>query len=165
VRPTRDETCMSLALMMSMRSTCSRLQVGAVIAREGRALVSGYNGAPKGMPHCSHECNCGYPGEGGKFFEGKHLSDCASASPCTVSVHAEANAVAFAARWGIPVEGADLFTTHSPCLACAQLLINCGLTRIVYGRMFRDTSGLDLLISAGLEVVDGKNMFRYNLER
>lgn len=137
---------MDLAHIMAERATCSRLHVGAVIARDGRPLVSGYNGAPKGMPHCEHPS----PDDEG--------------TGCKVSVHAEANAVAFAARWGIHVEGATLFTTHSPCLYCAQLLINCGLARVVYGCEYRDPAGLNLLVSAGLEVVDWRNGMRYHYD-
>jgi len=152
MRPSRDELLVEHARVVAQRSTCSRLSVGAVVSRDGRILVTGYNGAPAGMPHCNHDCDCGYPGEGGLLFEGKHLSNCAGEAPCTVSVHAECNAIAYAARLGIAVEGAQLTTTHSPCLSCSQLIINAGITRVLYNFEYRDKAPLDLLRSAGIAV-------------
>ena len=157
-RPSRFETCMEIAMVVAKRSTCSRLHVGAVIAREGRVLTTGYNGAPAGMPHCDHTCDCtSYELMVASQVEPithVHAANCAAVASCKVAVHAEANAVAFAARYPLSTEGADLFTTHTPCLSCAQLLINCGLKRVYYGMKFRDESGLALLVSAGLEVID-----------
>lgn len=148
-RPTRDEVLMDHARLVATRSTCSRLNVGAVGARQGRLLVSGYNGAPSGTAHCSHECTCR---TGGDYKEG-HEWGCATISPCQRSVHAEANVIAFAARWGISLEGAELFTTHSPCLTCAQLIVNSGIIRVVYGELFRTVEGLKLLEEAGIKCI------------
>lgn len=137
---------------VAMRGTCSRLQVGAVASKDGRILLTGYNGAPAGMPHCEHDCDCGYPGEGGLLFAGKHLSDCASIQPCKIAVHAEANLIAYAARYGVELDGARLDCTDSPCLPCAQLMINAGFTEICFDRAYRDRSGELLLIQAGIKV-------------
>lgn len=156
-RPTREITLMQHAFVEAERSTCSRAHVGVVFALAGRILVTGYNGAPAGMPHCDHTCDCGYPGTGGMLFEGKHLSNCATLSPCLVSVHAEANAIAFAARHGVCLEGSQLFATFSPCVPCAQLLVNVGITKLYAAAMYRITDGIDLLRSAGIEVVDWGN--------
>jgi deoxycytidylate deaminase len=103
------------------------------------------------MPHCNHDCDCGYPGEGGLLFEGKHLSNCASLPEACVSVHAEANAIAFAARHGVALEGATLYTTYSPCVSCAQLIINSGITKVVYLNDYRLTNGRKLLEQVGIE--------------
>lgn len=137
---------MEIALTVSKRSTCSRASVGVVIARDGRPLVTGYNGAPAGMDHCNHDCDCDplhYPVE-------YHSLACATNQPCTISVHAEANAVAFAARWGISLEGAEVFTTLVPCLSCAQILINSGINRVISHADYRDGRGLALLEKAGI---------------
>jgi dCMP deaminase len=131
MRPSRDDVLMDHARLVARRSTCSRLHVGSVAAREGRLLVSGYNGAPSGIAHCDHESSPG---------------------PCQRSVHAEANAIAYAARWGIKLMGAELFTTHSPCLSCSQLLVNSGILRVVFDELFRETEGLELLTQAGIMV-------------
>jgi len=148
MRPTRDELLMRHALLVAERSTCSRLQVGCVISRDGRILVTGYNGAPAGMEHCNHDCDCRLTF--GQMLD--HAEFCASQKPCTMSVHAECNAIAFAARHGISVLGAEMTTTDSPCWSCSQLIINAGLNRVGYGREYRDTGGLSLLFRAGLQV-------------
>lgn len=127
-RISRDQMLMEVARAVAKRGTCSRKQVGVVVAREGRVLVTGYNGAPAGMPHCEH----GFPHGG----------------VCEVSVHAEANAVAFAARYGIRLEGASLYTTYMPCLACAKLIINAGVVQVFSGELYHDPAGEDLLIAA-----------------
>src|SRR3546814_13790863 len=99
---------MGVAELWAEHSTCSRLAVGAVISREGRTLSSGYNGAPAGLPHCDHrECTCRY--EEGQLLGGD--PQCAKHGPCRTAVHAEANALAFAARYGMATEGAELHTT------------------------------------------------------
>ena len=135
MRPSRDEMLMDITRVVATRSTCQRAQVGAVIAREGRILTMGYNGAPAGMDHCDH-----YPGE------------YSQSSGCTRAVHAEANAVAYAARYGIDVSNSVLFTTLSPCLSCSQLIVNSGVLRVVCLELYRDIIGVRLLTDAGLEV-------------
>lgn len=130
-RLTREELLMSVANLTAMRGTCSRLQVGVVIGVDGRILTMGYNGAPAGLPHCVHK-----PG---------------NTDPCLQSTHAEANSIAFAAKHGIRIRHAEMFTTHSPCIPCAHLIINAGLVAVYYVHEFRDTSGIDLLKAAGLQ--------------
>lgn len=148
MRVSRDQMLMEVAQAVAKRGTCSRKQVGVVVARDGRVLVTGYNGAPAGMPHCDHICDCGFPGEGGLLFEGKHLSNCLSINVCEESVHAEANAIAFAARYGMSLDGAEMFTTYAPCLACAKLVINAGISRVVMCELYHDQSGNILLTKA-----------------
>jgi len=133
-RISRDEMLMRIAMIVAMRGTCNRLQVGAVIALDGRIISTGYVGAPAGMPHCSPEtCNVN--------------------QPCTRTMHAEANAIAWAARKGLPTEGATLYATHSPCHdVCAKLIINAGIKRVVYGTEYRKTEGIELLRSVGIIV-------------
>lgn len=134
-RPTRQETLMRMAAVISLRGTCERASVGAVIAREGRIISTGYVGAPAGLPHCT-EVGCQIGTHGG----------------CVRTVHAEANAIAVAARFGVSTDSTELYCTHSPCLPCAQLIINAGIDRVVYEKEYRDRSGLDLLIEAGKKV-------------
>lgn len=142
---------MGVARLWSAHSTCARLAVGAVISRDGRSLSTGYNGAPKGMPHCNHtRCTCAR----GPYTQDKfHDADCPKHGPCLKAVHAEANALAFAARYGLATEGAEIHTTHAPCLTCAMSIVNAGIVRVVYKTPYRDTSGLELLRSAGLSVM------------
>ena len=149
-RMSRDMMLMDVASVVSERGTCSRLQVGVVISRDGRIIVTGYNGAPAGIKHCEHECDC-LPPEGDWT---KHQEGCASLQPCTVSSHAEQNAIAFAAKHGLALDQSELHVTHGPCLACARSIINAGIQKVTYVEEFRDTSGTDLLRLAGVEVVD-----------
>lgn len=156
-RPTRDQTLQAHARVVAERSSCSRGSVGALFALDGRVLVTGYNGTPAGMDHCNHECDCGYPGEGGFLYEGKHLSNCPSLTsvPCKRSVHAEANAIAFAAKHGVQLLGSELVCTHTPCVDCAKLIVNVGCIRLWAGQRYRDDKlALELLSLAGIPVVD-----------
>ena len=152
-RPSRDQVLMRQAEIVAERSTCTRGAVGTVIAHDGRSVVSGYNGAPVGMPHCDHTCICNGSGVPARLvpIDG-HLPNCSTITPCTVAVHAEANAIAFAARHGLTTEGASLHTTMAPCTACAMLIINAGIVRVLYGNKYRDMHGAQLLIQAGVEV-------------
>ena len=146
-RMPRESVLMRSAFLWAERSTCSRLHVGAIFAREGRILVTGYNGAPAGLPHCDHTCSCG-----GDFS--LHLSLCPADKPCTTAVHAEQNGISCAAKWGIKLEGSELYVTHMPCLTCALSLVNGGIKRVFYSKPFRDHGGIRLLESAGIEVLD-----------
>lgn len=132
-RLSRDEMLMEIALVVKQRSTCLRRQVGAVLAIDGRVISTGYCGAPAGVAHCNSET-------------------CGPSSPCTRTIHAEANAVAFAARHGVASEGAVLYATASPCIDCAKLIINAGVIRVVYREEYRDTSPIALLESVGIVV-------------
>lgn len=133
-RPTEHEVLMRAVDLWAQRSTCSRASVGAVAARDGRIIATGYNGAPSHMAHCEHEA--------------------LSVEPCKIAVHAEANVVAFAARYGTALEGATLYVTMEPCIQCAKLLINAGIKRVHFrGRYGGERGGMPLLISAGLIVI------------
>lgn len=131
-RPTPDDVLMYTAYTMARRGTCARMRVGAVIAREERLISSGYNGATAGMPHCHHRDD--------------------DRSPCNVAVHAEENAIAFAAKHGTPTAGATLYTTMTPCFHCARLIVNAGITRVVYSDEYRNDAGFGLLVAAGVQV-------------
>lgn len=147
-RPDRDTTLLATATLFSDRSTCSRAHVGCVGARDGRILTTGYNGAPAGMPHCDHRCVCG-PSDPG---DEAHLDTCPAVNPCTIAAHAEVNAIAFAARHGVALEGSTLYVTMLPCLSCSLLIVNAGVVRVVFDQPYRDNSGLSLLLEAGIEV-------------
>ena len=134
MRPTNQALLMQIAELVAQRSTCNRAQVGAVIARDYRIISTGYGGAPSGLPHCT-DVGCDIdPKTGG----------------CIRTVHAEANAIAYAARYGISTAGADLYTTLSPCISCAKLIVAAGICRVYYNEKYRDASGLDLLTKSGV---------------
>lgn len=166
LRITRDQMLMQMAEVVAKRGTCARAQVGAVVSRDGRIIATGYNGAPAGLPHCDHTRDqplLGYvmPEGGTEKF---------TATPgrimvmpdntgrltvgCTIAVHAEQNAIAFAARYGLALEGSDLHCTHAPCENCSRSIINAGIRRVFYKIPYRLTAGVELLNLAGLEVFD-----------
>ncbi len=147
-RPTRDSVLMQTAHAFAQRSTCTRGRVGVVIASEARIIETGYNGAPAGMPHCDHGCDCSML-PGGPV---RHWPACNSLSPCTEAIHAETNAIAYAARHGMGVDGATLYTTMAPCVPCAQLIAASGIVRVWFHQPYRDMSGVDFLARAGLRV-------------
>jgi dCMP deaminase len=132
-----DETLMHMAWTMAARSTCSYRHVGCVISREGRLLTTGYNGAPSGMPHCVHP----------RRVDGQPVT------PCTNAVHDVANAIAFAARHGSVLQGAQAHVTATPCVSCAQLLIQAGIVRVVADEAYRDLSGWELLAAGGVDAI------------
>jgi dCMP deaminase len=132
-RISRDTLHMSQAKLYALRSTCGRLQVGAVIVNEGRAITGGYNGVPKGQSHCD-EVNC----------------DLSAA--CTRTVHAEANAIFFAAKEGLRLEGCTLYVTHSPCYNCALAIIQSGIKEVVFMEPYRDKTPIYMLDQAGIRV-------------
>jgi dCMP deaminase len=150
-RPSKDETLLTIAHVLARRSSCSRAHVGAVIAIEGRIVSTGYNGAPAGLDHCNHECDCiVYRVEGAS--NELHQRNCRSEQPCTTAIHAETNAIAFAARHGVGLEGATLYSTHLPCIPCSQLIINSGIIRVLYIHPYRITDGQELLRAAAIDI-------------
>lgn len=132
-RMPRHTLYMGVADLYSQRATCRRASVGAVAVRDGRIIAAGYNGAPAGLVHCLEE---------GCILVAGH---------CVRAVHAEANLVSWAARTGTALDQVEIYTTSQPCLACAKLLVNAGVVRVV----FRDRySGdrMDLIQDLGLKV-------------
>lgn len=135
MRPSRSLMLLQFAALVATRSTCNRLPVGAVIARRGRVIMTGYNGPPSRMKHCNHP-----------------LEELGADYSCRRAVHAERNAIDFAAReGGIATEGAELYLTHSPCFECAKDIIQAGIVAVYYGIEFRSLDGLDLLEEAEVE--------------
>lgn len=135
-RPSRDETMIRIAAVVSLRGTCERAQVGAVIARAGRIISTGYVGSPPGASHCIDK-GCQLGSDGG----------------CVRTIHAEANAIAFAAVAGTSTNGATLYTTHAPCISCAKLIASAGINRVVWETAYRSADGLQLLHSLGIGIV------------
>ena len=155
IRPPRHFVLLAVAHQFSRLSTCSRKHVGAVFAVDNRIASSGYNGAPAGMTHCDHGCDCPVGVDlraWGKEepIKSHHYDECSSKAPCTTAIHAEANALADAARRGVKLEGSVLYVTMAPCLPCSQLLVSVGVREVIYAEDYRDTSGLDFLRDANI---------------
>lgn len=118
-RPSWDEYFMSFAGVASIRGTCDRKKVGAVIVVGKRVLATGYNGSIAGMPHCND------------------VGHDMVASHCRRTIHAEMNALAQAAKHGARVAEASIFTTASPCWDCFRVLVNAGIVEFCYGEEYR----------------------------
>ncbi|MFC1641950.1 cytidine/deoxycytidylate deaminase family protein [Myxococcota bacterium] len=134
-RASWDEYFMAIARVVATRSTCNRKHVGAVVVRDRIILATGYNGSIRGLAHCD---------EVGHLMEDGH---------CVRTVHAEANAIAQAARCGVAVGESDIYVTASPCFGCFKLIANAGLRRIVFGEFYRDERIHDFGAELGLELV------------
>ena len=137
MRPPWDEYFMDMAHLVSSRSTCNRRKVGAVITRWNRVLETGYNGAPEGLPHCNEQTDLCERARL-KIPSGERLDLCRA-------LHAEQNAILQAAKEGRRIEGADLYVTISPCYACAKMIINAGIYRVIYEGSYADEKALDIL--------------------
>jgi dCMP deaminase len=122
-RPSWDAYFMALAKMAASRSTCISRPTGCVIIRDKQVLSTGYNGSMPGVPHCSDEGFC--------YRRSIKAPDAGKYDFCR-SIHAEANAIALAARTGISVEGATAYFTLFPCYVCTKLLVRAGIREIVY---------------------------------
>jgi dCMP deaminase len=127
---------MNIARQVATRSTCDRKHVGAVVVRERTILSTGYNGSIRGMPHCD---------DVGHDLENRH---------CVATVHAEANAIIQAAKNGVQVDGAEIYTTASPCWNCFKLIANSGIREIYYGEFYRDEKSLRVAGEIGVRLVD-----------
>ena len=135
-RSSWDQYFMDIAKQVATRATCDRKHVGAVLVRNRTILSTGYNGSIRGLPHCD---------EVGHMMENDH---------CVATVHAEANAIIQAARNGVGIDGATIYTTASPCWPCFKLVANAGLVRIVFGEFYRDPRIFDFATKLGIELVD-----------
>jgi dCMP deaminase len=148
----RDTLFLNIASLMARHSTCLRGNTGAVIARDKLIVATGYNGAPPNQPHC-RDVGCG----GGVTVkvgvtEASGLRE-EFPNGCTRAVHAEVNAVALAARYGSPCDAATMYCTHSPCRLCAHVMASAGISRVVFGTLYRITEPIELLRDLGMEVV------------
>ncbi|MGB7442813.1 MAG: dCMP deaminase family protein [Coleofasciculaceae cyanobacterium] len=125
-RPTWNEYFLMLAKLAATRSTCLAFPVGAVIVKNKQVLATGYNGPPSGSAHCTTQGYC-YP----------NLSSCdASKIMPSRAVHAEANAIAQAAKHGIATNESCIYVTLEPCLSCLKLIISAGIKEVFYETPF-----------------------------
>ncbi|MHA1143932.1 MAG: deoxycytidylate deaminase [Candidatus Helarchaeota archaeon] len=121
-RLSEDDYFMEIAMVVSKRSTCLKKHVGAILVKEKRIISTGYNGAPKSLPHCI-ETGC----ERIELGAGKEELH----NRCR-GVHAEQNAIIQAAVTGISIKNAILYTTVFPCMACSKLILNADIKEVVY---------------------------------
>jgi dCMP deaminase len=143
-RPSWDEYFMEVCEAISKRATCDRGRSGCVIAKDNQILVTGYVGAPAGLPHCD---------EAGHQFKQMLHEDGSVTTHCVRTVHAEQNAICQAARRGISISGATLYCRMTPCRTCAMLIINCGIVRVVSQRRYHDSADSEAMFArAGIRL-------------
>lgn len=141
-RPSWDSYFMEITRVVATRSTCLRRQVGALLVRDRRILSSGYNGSPRGLKHCS---------EVGCLREKLDIPSGQRQELCR-GLHAEQNAIVHAAYHGISIADSALYVTHQPCITCAKMIINAGITRIIFAGDYPDPLSLELLAQAEIKV-------------
>ncbi|MFH0770543.1 MAG: deaminase [Candidatus Peregrinibacteria bacterium] len=140
-RPTFSEIFMEIAYTWAKRATCLRRRVGAVIAKDSQQLTAGYNGAPRGVPHCAEMGGClrqklGIP-------SGQRHEICRG-------THAEQNAITQAAKLGISIEGGTLYCNCFPCVICTKMILNAGITTVVYDSDYDDPLSKEILSQQSL---------------
>ena len=134
-----DQYFLSQSLVLSLRSTCERLMVGAVIVRNKRVIAGGYNGSVSGEDHCI-DVGC-------YLEEGR----------CVRTVHAEMNAILQCAKFGVQTDDAEIYVTHFPCLKCTQSIIQAGIHKIYYLHDYHNHPyAKQLLKQANIETIKGE---------
>lgn len=128
MRIQNDRLYLEVCNLIGMRTKCQRRSVGCVITIDDRIVATGYNGP------IQHECQ----------------GTCDTSKACTDAVHAEANAIAFAARYGVQLKGSTLYCNWSPCYECAKLIIQAGIKEVIFYKYYPGTGGTDLLRNAGI---------------
>ena len=163
-RISRDDMFSQICTVVAQRSTCLRSQVGALIVKNGRIVSMGYTGPVSGTPACVKPLPLMELSMDNVYIRQDTLGweidslrekirERACMGPgCTRSLHAETNAIAFAASAGVSVEGCTMYCSMSPCINCAKVIVNSGIKELKYLEDYRDTSGLELLEKAGIKV-------------
>jgi len=140
-----DKLMIETAVNISKFSTCSRVQVGAVLSVDDRIIATGFNGTPKGLDHCTTI----FPKE---IRRGEDYSIVHHDFSTKNEIHAEQNLISFCAKNGIKTDGATIYITHSPCIHCAKLIIASGIKRVVYNELYdRDQNFKVLFDSLSIE--------------
>lgn len=142
-RPDWDEYFMKIAQTVAMRSNCIKRKVAAIIVKDRRIISTGYNGTPRGLPNCNEGgCpRCNSLGESGKGLE-----DC-------YCCHAEENAIVQAAYHGVNIKGSTIYSTYSPCLLCTKMIINSGISEVVFTTEYSiGDVAMKLLQKAGVKI-------------
>ncbi len=129
-KPSFDDIYMELAQKLAEKSHCVKIKVGAVLTQDTRIISLGYNGPPAGTHNCDEE----WPVEG-----------CARdrKGGCSLAIHAEANAILYAAKNNSTIEGATLYVTLSPCLSCARIIFTTGIKKVIFLHSYAEYKGIE----------------------
>ena len=141
-RPGWDEYFLGIAKLVSMRSTCLRRKVGALVVKDRRILATGYNGTPSGIKHCSQ---AGCMREKLKVPSGERHELCRG-------LHAEQNVLLQASLHGVSLKGSSIYVTNQPCIICAKMIINAGIKEVVMGDHYPDAMAQEFLKEAKIKL-------------
>lgn len=141
-RPSWDEYFMDITRRVATRSTCLRRAVGAILVHDKRIIASGYNGGPSGLAHC---LDIGCLREKLGIPSGQQHELCRG-------IHAEQNAIIQAAKLGVSIQDATLYCTHQPCVICAKMIVNAGISRVVYREGYPDDFARQMLLEGGVKL-------------
>jgi len=141
-RPGWDSYFMEIARIVAKRSTCIRRNVGSLIVKDKRILSTGYNGAPVHLRHCF---------DAGCIRERLNIASGERHELCR-GLHAEQNAIIQAAYHGVSINGAYVYSTHLPCSICMKMIINAGITKILYADGYPDELSRELIEESGIVV-------------
>ena len=145
-KPSFNDIYMELAEKLAKRSHCVKAHVGAVLTKDTRIISLGYNGPPSG----THNCDIEWPEQGCPRD---------SKGSCSLALHAEQNAILYAAKNGVSMEGATLYVTLSPCISCARVIYTTGIKKVYFKDSYANFKGLasdegvDFLKRFGVEVI------------
>ena len=150
-----------MAELVSSQSTCCRLQVGAVLVKEGRVISIGFNGVPAHQAHCEDIFKVEYENKFkdkfksmAEFIKSPEFKDIHGKFSNDNELHAEQNAILFAAKNGISTGGSHLYITLSPCINCAKVIITAGIEKVYYKELYdRSQEGVIFLGRNGIECV------------
>lgn len=131
IRPSFDDIYMDLAINLARRSHCVKMRVGSVITKDTRIVSLGYNGPPAG----THNCDIEWPETGCPRSE---------RGGCSLALHAEENAILYAAKNKVDLEGAVLYVTLSPCLPCARMIFTTGIKKVIYADSYAQYKGMEI---------------------
>lgn len=152
IRPDWDHYFMDIARTVGERATCDRGRSGCVITRDKQILVTGYVGAPKGLPHCD---------DVGHQIKKVTHEDGSVSEHCLRTTHAEQNALAQAAKFGVAVDGGTLYCSMTPCPTCAKMIINAGIVRVVCDKRYHQGGEGEVMFELAdvkLSFLDGSMM-------
>lgn len=141
-----DETFLKIADLISEHSKCAKVKVGAVLVKDKRILSCGYNGTPTGAENCCDVFT-------GKDFNDPKVREEHHNFAVKNEVHAEQNAIAFAAKNGININGSTIYVNLQPCYECSKLIVASGIKRAVFNKMYDRADGsVEFLKQSGIEV-------------
>lgn len=148
-KPSFDSIYMELASSLALRSHCVKAQVGAVLTKDTRIISLGYNGPPAGTHNCDEE-----------FPEAGCPRD--SKGSCSLALHAEQNAILYAAKNNVTLDGSTLYVTLSPCIACARVIFSLGIRKVIYLNSYAEFKNIP--VDEGIEFLKkfGVETQRYN---